>query len=59
MHAGSKLIWEPLADGECRVRIEVKNKSTGPLSALGYAKTFRAVRSTNEWMKDLREGEKR
>ncbi len=29
----------------------------GPLSVLGYAKTFRQTRTTDEWMKDLREGE--
>jgi len=28
----------------------------GPLSVLGYAKTFRQTRTTDEWMKDLREG---
>ena len=29
----------------------------GPLSVLGYAKTFRQTRTTDEWMKVLREGE--
>ena len=29
----------------------------GPLSVLGYAKTFRTIRTTDEWMQDLREGE--
>ena len=29
----------------------------GPLSVLGYAKKFRKVRTTDEWMHELREGE--
>ena len=29
----------------------------GALAALGYAKTFRECRPTDEWMKELREGE--
>jgi vacuolar-type H+-ATPase subunit I/STV1 len=29
----------------------------GPLSVLGYAKTFRQTRTTDEWVKDLREGD--
>ena len=29
----------------------------GPLSVLGYAKKFRKVKTTDEWMHELREGE--
>jgi len=34
-----------------------QQKDTGPLSVLGYAKTFRPTRTTDEWMRELREGE--
>ena len=29
----------------------------GPLSVLGYAKTFRTTKTTEEWMQELRAGE--
>ncbi len=40
--------------GEKRPKIEGK---TGPLSVLGYAKEFRTTRTTDEWMRELRDGE--
>ncbi len=48
-----------MADADKRAVVtlpEHENKG-GPLSVLGYAKTFRPTRSTDEWMQDLREGE--
>ncbi len=49
----------PLADADQRVEVTLPEHKTkgGPLSVLGYAKTFRPTRSTDEWMQDLREGE--
>jgi hypothetical protein len=34
-----------------------QQEKRGPLSVLGYAKTFRPIRTTDEWMRDLRDGE--
>ena len=34
-----------------------QTENMGPLSVLGYAKTFRTARTTDEWMQDLRAGE--
>jgi hypothetical protein len=34
-----------------------QQEKRGPLSVLGYAKTFRPTRTTDEWMRDLRDGE--
>ena len=34
-----------------------KKPALGALAVLGYAKTFRKCRPTEEWMKELREGE--
>lgn len=32
-------------------------ENIGPLSVLGYAKTFRQTKTTEEWMCELREGD--
>ena len=34
-----------------------QQEKRGPLSVLGYAKTFRPTRTTDEWLQDLRDGE--
>jgi hypothetical protein len=40
------------------VRIDRRaNVVRDPLAMLGYARRFRAVRPTEEWMRELREGE--
>lgn len=58
MEAGSELIWEPIGPDEWRIHIQRKKvKKPDPLAMLGYAREFRATRSTESWMKELREGE--
>lgn len=56
--AGTELVWEPVGADEWRVRIDRRaNVVRDPLAMLGYARRFRAVRPTAEWMRELREGE--
>jgi bifunctional DNA-binding transcriptional regulator/antitoxin component of YhaV-PrlF toxin-antitoxin module len=57
--AGTELVWEPLGPDEWKVRIERKPKQApDPLAMLGYARTFRVVRRTSDWMRELRSGER-
>lgn len=54
---GQKLRWEKISDCECRVFCEPPSQSSGPLAMVGYARKFNPqdLRSTDEWMKELRE----
>ena len=55
---GQKLRWEQVSDYECRVFYE-STEAPGPMGMVGYARKFNPddSRSTDEWMKELREGE--
>jgi bifunctional DNA-binding transcriptional regulator/antitoxin component of YhaV-PrlF toxin-antitoxin module len=58
VEAGTQLVWDPIGPDEFRVRIERKpGRTPDPLAMLGYARNFREVRATADWMRDLREGE--
>jgi bifunctional DNA-binding transcriptional regulator/antitoxin component of YhaV-PrlF toxin-antitoxin module len=55
---GTELVWESVGKDEWRVHIRrTPAKPPDPLSMRGYARRFRAVRTTSEWMRELREGE--
>ena len=50
------LRWEKVSDRELRVTIEAGEK--GPMAALGYLRSLGLLyRSTDDWIKELREGE--
>ena len=51
-----EVIVLPVAVEENRRKDQIPEQAenTGPLSVLGYAKTFRTPRTTDEWMQDLR-----
>ncbi len=56
---GAELIWEPVGPDEWRVHIQRKGHARpDPLAMLGYARRFRATRRTEDWMRELREGER-
>jgi bifunctional DNA-binding transcriptional regulator/antitoxin component of YhaV-PrlF toxin-antitoxin module len=56
---GTELVWEPAGKDEWRVRVDRKPESKpDPLSMLGYARRFRAVRPSADWMRELRDGER-
>jgi len=57
LQPGQHLLWECLSKTECRIVIAPHRRQTSALSMLGYAKRFRPVRRTSEWMADIREGE--
>ena len=57
---GQKLHWQKVGDNECRVFHDISPEGPGPISMLGYARKFNPqdVRTTDEWLQELREGEK-
>ena len=54
---GSKLLWEPVSDHECRIVVAQGRVAKGAVAMLGHARRFRATRPTGEWLAELREGE--
>lgn len=55
---GTQLTWEAVGPDEWRVHIQRKPVGRpDPIAMLGYARRFRAVRRTAQWMRELREGE--
>lgn len=59
VEAGTELVWESVGPNEWKVRIERKpNQKPNPVAMLGYARRFRAVRRTSDWIRELRGGER-
>jgi AbrB family looped-hinge helix DNA binding protein len=54
---GSRLLWEKGTDSELRVVVLPDCAPQASLRMLGFARRFRATRTTAEWMAELREGE--
>lgn len=54
---GQRLLWQRSGERELRVTILGDEKPKGARAMLGFAKTFRETRTTEEWMAELREGE--
>jgi bifunctional DNA-binding transcriptional regulator/antitoxin component of YhaV-PrlF toxin-antitoxin module len=55
---GTELVWEAVACDEWRVHIRRKApEKPEPMAMRGFARRFRAVRSTADWMRELREGD--
>ncbi len=58
--AGTLLVWRAVNRDEWRVEVVRKpDQRPDPMRMLGFARRFRALRTTEEWMKELREGEER
>ena len=58
VHPGERLVWEAVGEHECRVRRLEETPIKGAVAMRGFAKRFRAVRSTQDWLNELREGER-
>lgn len=54
---GQRLLWEKTGEQEMRVTVLPEPEPRGAVAMLGFAKRFRPVRRTKEWMAELREGE--
>jgi len=60
LRPGARFRWEQISDIEFRVTVAPR-KPAGPMAMLGYARVVRKgepPRTTAEWMRILREGEK-
>ncbi len=57
LEPGARLEWEVVSDGECRVRVSAPVRVAGAQAMRGYARRFRPVRRTRDWMAELREGD--
>jgi AbrB family looped-hinge helix DNA binding protein len=57
---GTELVWEAVGNDEWRVHIRRKPpQRPDPLAMRGYARRFRVLRTTADWMQELREGEEK
>jgi bifunctional DNA-binding transcriptional regulator/antitoxin component of YhaV-PrlF toxin-antitoxin module len=55
---GTELVWEAIGPDEWRVHISRKPlQAPNPAVMRGFARRFRAVRTTREWMRELRAGQ--
>ena len=55
---GTELVWEAIGRDEWRVHISRKPlQPANPFAMRGFARRFRAVRTTSDWLRELRAGE--
>jgi bifunctional DNA-binding transcriptional regulator/antitoxin component of YhaV-PrlF toxin-antitoxin module len=58
VESGTELVWEAIGPDEWRVHISRKPlQAPDPAAMRGFARRFRAVKTTREWLRELREGE--
>lgn len=56
---GTELIWEIVRRDELKVTVVRPSKTRpSPRAMRGFARSFRAIRRTADWMRDLRAGER-
>lgn len=56
--AGTELLWEAVGPDEWRVHIQRQAAQRPDVLAMrGFARRFRATRTTDEWMRELRAAE--
>ena len=55
---GTELVWKAVGPDEWRVYTRRRRaERPDPVAMLGFARRFRAVRRTADWMRELREGD--
>jgi AbrB family looped-hinge helix DNA binding protein len=57
LEKGRRLLWEKSGDQEIRVVVLPAAEPRGAMAMRGFARRFRSTRRSQEWMKELREGE--
>lgn len=57
LEKGQRLLWEKTGEREIRVIVLSDVEPRGAMAMLGFARRFRAPRTSREWMSELREGE--
>ncbi len=56
--SGRRILWEMDSPAECRIRLLPERTPVGAKAMLGFATSFRATKRTDEWMSELRQGER-
>jgi AbrB family looped-hinge helix DNA binding protein len=57
LEKGRRLLWEKSGEQEIRVVVLPDAEPRGAMAMRGFARRFRPTRSSQDWMKELREGE--
>jgi AbrB family looped-hinge helix DNA binding protein len=57
LEKGRRLLWEKTGEHEIRVVVLPEGEPRGAMAMRGFAQRFRATRKTQDWMRELREGE--
>lgn len=57
LERGRRLLWEKAGEQEIRLVVLPEAEPRGAVAMLGFARRFRPTRSSQDWMKELREGE--
>ena len=57
LEKGRRLLWEKSGEQEIRVVVLPAAEPRGAMAMLGFARRFRPTRKSQDWMKELREGE--
>jgi AbrB family looped-hinge helix DNA binding protein len=57
LEKGSRLLWQKSGEHEIRLVVLPEEKPRGAMAMRGFARRFRTTRSSQDWMKELREGE--
>ncbi|MDD2601137.1 MAG: AbrB/MazE/SpoVT family DNA-binding domain-containing protein [Kiritimatiellae bacterium] len=55
--SGQCILREMASPTKCRIRPQTTRQPVGAKAMLGYAANFCATKHTDEWMKELRQGE--
>lgn len=55
---GQRLSWEKIGEHEIRIVVLQEAAPRGAMAMLGFARRFRPTRLTEDWMAELREGER-
>jgi bifunctional DNA-binding transcriptional regulator/antitoxin component of YhaV-PrlF toxin-antitoxin module len=58
LRPGCQLRWQEVSDHECRLVIDDGTTGPGAEAMLGYAAQFRPTRRSDDWMRELREGDR-
>lgn len=54
---GAKIRWQTVSDTECRMIVSDSEPQAGAQAMRGYARKYRKPMTTDEWMRELRDGE--
>ena len=59
LRAGRKLTWKLISPNECRIMVDdTQPVPTGAVAMLGYGKHLGRTRRTNDYLREMREGER-